>query len=1180
MEQFKKDCKVAGFIIVCILINFLGKQLSLICSLPLWLDNMGTVISAYALGPVIGAIVGFTGNIINGMSDPNINIYATVSVAVGLLVGIYARKKMFENLFKTSIVAMLLTIVSVVISSIFNCILYDGNTGNIWSDGILAMLVEWKVPWYMASVIGVFFIEFVDKLFILIFLFLLIHGKRYFLKKKSKKVTACIFLCILFLSESFNMTAFAADESKVEENKDYNSYIQTIYSNNNGLLSGEANDVVCTNDGALWIATYAGLYRYNGSDFQYMNSFDTIKNANDLYIDEEGRLWIGTNDDGLSLYINNEITNTLNSDSGLPSNSVRSIVRHADGNYYVGTSESLAIVTISGGLKIIKIIPKIQYASDLAADASGHIAAVTSSGDLFLMQGEKITDQINSLDGNVYHTSCFFDHTGNLYVGTDQSEVKVYSVVDDMLKLDHVISLKNMSAINRIYETDNQELFFCTENGIAYKKENSEIHYISSGSFNSSIDNMTVDYQGNLWFCSSRLGIMKMCPSAFSELYPEVGLSENVVNTVTQWHGKIYCGTDTGLDLIHKDSGKVLTNALTQKLKEMRIRDIMSDSSGNLWICTYGGGIVKVDSQERIHEIALPENLRGGKFRCAIELSDGSLVVASDLGMVYLKDDKVVKVLSSEDGLGNSVVLCMLQREDGTILAGTDGGGISVIKQKKVIHTIKRSEKLDSDVILRIVQDKGGEGVFLVTSNGLCYMKDEDNIQKLNNFPYSNNFDIYDDGEGKLFVTGSAGIYVTSKENLLSGSTTGFQLLDYLSGLRGSLTANAWNYVDKDNVWYIANGTGVTKLDLKDYSTSIESYRMHMKSIVIDGKEHMVKRGNVINLSRNSYTLEINPEIINYMPDDPYVRYYLEGFDEEPVTVHQSELSTITYTNLKTGTYRFHFAILDGDQKNKIEERVYTIIKEKKIYDNWWFKLFFFVELVLIVAWFTWFITRTLLQRTLDFQQKEIALAKEHIRMGNETIIAIAKTVDAKDENTSQHSFRVSEYSVMIARRLGYSEDECENLRKAALLHDIGKIGIPDGILNKPSRLTDEEYKIMKSHVVLGSDILKDFTLIPHVQDGALYHHERYDGKGYAHGLKGEEIPEWARIIGIADAFDAMTANRVYRKKLDFDFVIEEIKRCSGTQFDPKMAEVLLSLIEEGQIDIDKLYEEESSYET
>ena len=394
------------------------------------------------------------------------------------------------------------------------------------------------------------------------------------------------------------------------------------------------------------------------------------------------------------------------------------------------------------------------------------------------------------------------------------------------------------------------------------------------------------------------------------------------------------------------------------------------------------------------------------------------------------------------------------------------------------------------------------------------------------------------------------------------------------------MTANAWNYVDKDNVWYIANGTGVTKLDLNDYSTSIESYRMHMKSIVIDGKEHMVKRGNVINLSRNSYTLEINPEIINYMPDDPYVRYYLEGFDEEPVTVHQSELSTITYTNLKTGTYRFHFAILDGDQENKIEERVYTIIKEKKIYDNWWFKLFFFVELGLIVAWFTWFITRTLLQRTLDFQQKEIALAKEHIRMGNETIIAIAKTVDAKDENTSQHSFRVSEYSVMIARRLGYSEDECENLRKAALLHDIGKIGIPDGILNKPSRLTDEEYKIMKSHVVLGSDILKDFTLIPHVQDGALYHHERYDGKGYAHGLKGEEIPEWARIIGIADAFDAMTANRVYRKKLDFDFVIEEIKRCSGTQFDPKMAEVLLSLIEEGQIDIDKLYEEESSYET
>ena len=225
------------------------------------------------------------------------------------------------------------------------------------------------------------------------------------------------------------------------------------------------------------------------------------------------------------------------------------------------------------------------------------------------------------------------------------------------------------------------------------------------------------------------------------------------------------------------------------------------------------------------------------------------------------------------------------------------------------------------------------------------------------------------------------------------------------------------------------------------------------------------------------------------------------------------------------------------------------------------------------MIWITWFITRTQAQKALIQQKYALEYAQKQIEMGNETILSIARTVDAKDSNTSQHSFRVSEYSVAIARRLNFSEEKCENLRKMALLHDIGKIGIPDAILNKPAKLTDEEYEIMKSHVIRGGEILKDFTMIENVQVGALYHHEKYDGTGYCHGLKGEEIPLEARIIGIADAFDAMTANRVYRKQLDINFVISELKRCSGTQFDPKLVEIMLSLIEDGTIDVQRLYE-------
>ena len=357
-----------------------------------------------------------------------------------------------------------------------------------------------------------------------------------------------------------------------------------------------------------------------------------------------------------------------------------------------------------------------------------------------------------------------------------------------------------------------------------------------------------------------------------------------------------------------------------------------------------------------------------------------------------------------------------------------------------------------------------------------------------------------------------------------------------------------------------------------DYNVSKRSYRMMVSSVLLDSERHSVTRGETLYISRGTAKIEIFPEVINYSVDDPNVSYYLEGFETVPTVLSQSELSSIVYTNVPSGEYKFHICVLDNKKENVLEESVYTIVKENEFYDTRGFRIYMLVVAMLAVAWLTWFIARTQIQRTINFQRKELEFARNQLRMGNETILAIAKTVDAKDENTSQHSQRVSEYSVLIARELGFSEEECENLRRAALLHDIGKIGIPDRVLNKPGRLSDEEYAIMKSHVTRGAEILKDFTLVDHVIEGTLYHHERYDGTGYPQGLAGEDIPLYGRIIGVADAFDAMTANRVYRKQLDFDYVLSELKRCRGTQFDPQMLDIMLKLIDEGKIDVEALY--------
>ncbi len=195
-------------------------------------------------------------------------------------------------------------------------------------------------------------------------------------------------------------------------------------------------------------------------------------------------------------------------------------------------------------------------------------------------------------------------------------------------------------------------------------------------------------------------------------------------------------------------------------------------------------------------------------------------------------------------------------------------------------------------------------------------------------------------------------------------------------------------------------------------------------------------------------------------------------------------------------------------------------------------------------------------------QEKE----KEH-EMFEETAKALASAIDAKDRYTHGHSSRVAQYSQMIAKEAGKTDEECEEIYFAALLHDVGKIGVDDRIINKGGKLNDEEFAQIKLHPIYGSQILSQIHQSPNLYIGARNHHERYDGKGYPDGLKGEEIPELARIIGVADAYDAMTSKRSYRDPMPQERVREEIVKGSGKQFDPQFAEIMLH-----QIDLDTDY--------
>ena len=186
----------------------------------------------------------------------------------------------------------------------------------------------------------------------------------------------------------------------------------------------------------------------------------------------------------------------------------------------------------------------------------------------------------------------------------------------------------------------------------------------------------------------------------------------------------------------------------------------------------------------------------------------------------------------------------------------------------------------------------------------------------------------------------------------------------------------------------------------------------------------------------------------------------------------------------------------------------------------------------------------------------------------NESIETFTGFIDAKDPYTNGHSKRVADYTRLIAKQMGYKGEDLDRIYYIALLHDCGKIGVPDNILGKPGKLTDEEFEIIKSHTVNGGEILHALKSLEHVEDGARFHHERFDGKGYPEGRAGEDIPLIGRMICVADSFDAMNTNRVYRNRLTKERIIDEIESNKGRQFDPKIADIMLDLIRNGEITV------------
>ena len=997
---------------------------------------------------------------------------------------------------------------------------------------------------------------------------ILVREKRQYLMRLI--VALVVFLLVFSLAVPLVSSSESAEPAFDPIGKK-DGYSAVLYDNTNGLPTSEANDIASTSEGFIWIGSYSGLIRFDGNTFERFDSTTGIASVVSLFVDSKDRLWAGTNDSGAAV-IERDTIRLYTKEDGLKSSTIRSIAEDDAGNIYIASTHGIAVVGDDMELRAFDA-PQIneEYIKDIIKGCDGIIYGITKNGAVFTIYDSKLTGFYDSSKMGISDIHSIMpdpDKPGYIYLGTKNSEV-YYGELSSGFRSAVKYDVSPLEYINSIGEFGDR-IWICSDNGIGVVHDDT-VTILENLPVDTAVEKMMIDYQGNLWFTSSKQGVMKIVPNQFADITSHYGLPEMVVNSTCVFGGKLLIGGKTsGLTVLGENgkedrlpiksavtaSGKKLDeDDLIEMLGSCNIRSIITDSRGRLWISSYGDNPLVIYDNGKVTRFSTEDGLPSERVRTVYECDDGSMLAACTGGVVVIENDEVKEVYGESSGISNLEVLTVTQASDGTVIAGTDGDGIYTIKGSKAVH-YGIGSGLSSEVIMRIKKDISRDLFWIVTSNSIAYMTADNTITTIKKFPYSNNFDLYENKNGEMWILSSNGIYVAEVEELLRNEEINTVFYSRYNGLQSITTSNSYSALTENGDLYIAGNTGVSKVNIDIPFEDVKDLLTAVPYIEADGKKVYPDKNGEFRVSKNTRKITIYSFVYNYSLLNPLVTYYLDGFDREQTTVARSELAPINYTNLKGGTYQFVIQLNDP-QGHGFKQTSVTIRKDKWLRERVWFKA---AAAALIIGVCYLAVILIMKYRTKKFLRKQ----EEDKLLIREIVQAFAKVIDMKDKYTNGHSTRVAEYTAMLAKELGYSEEETEKFYNIALLHDIGKVGIPPEVLNKPGKLSDNEFNIIKSHSALGYNVLKDISIMPELADGAGSHHERPDGKGYPKGLKGDEIPRAAQIIAVADTFDAMYSDRPYRKRMNFEKAVSILQEGAGTQLSSDVVDAFLRLVEKG----------------
>ena len=961
-------------ILLGILIDMGGHYLSVWLEPPLWLDLIGTMVVAIQFGPLAGAFTGTVSVFIVQLSSGGHVVYSAVGAVVGLVVGFLFPRKKHGDLFMLITVALLAGLIGASICVPFNFLYYEGTIGNRWGDAMNQMLQNSVRNTWMTNYISQLFIDLPDKVFSLLIASLIANLEQMaHAKYRNRRLKHPI---AMILAIAIGASVFPTAELRAEEDQTINfdsDYVTTSFGTKEGLSSSEVNAVTQTRDGYIWVGTYSGLYRYDGVKFEEESLGSAISNVICLYEDSRGRFLVGSNNDGLCIFdrdINDYVS--YGAFNELDSDSIRSICEDRDGNIYVGTSLSLSKISPSGEVTNYTSWKDYYFTESLVGLPDGSVLGVSNSGVLFRLKDDKIIEErLYDGDDGAYYWSVTC-HENEILVGTNADTIDRYVIEGDKLEYRDRINVPNAVYVNQArYSEVHGGYFVCGENAIGFLDgETGRYTELSRSDRFGSVKDIYVDHQESIWFVSSKQGLIKYSQTPFRDVFSKAGLSPEVVNATLADGNLMYVGTDTGLRVIDMDKMERVTPSFQAELDKVRIRQIMKDSKGNLWFSTYSEkGLVCVSPGGKTTCFnEKTSGFLGTQCRTSLELSDGRILAASKSGLSYIRDGVVVKTLGVEDGLNNAIVLCMTEREDGSVLVGTDGDGVYILEDDKVVRHLETDDGLFTSVIMRIVKCDGG---YIYVASNTLYYDNGSTIVNLIYFPYSNNYDVIVDDDGYLWVTSSAGIFKVRQDQLLNMEELAYELLNENWGLDTKLTANSWNCLDGEML-YVCCTDGIRRLNIHDYRNYSNDYELQLKSVDYGEKKIHQKDGKFV-IPATAERINFNIAVNNTTLSNPMIHYFLEGTKDYGLVYPQSELVPLSFTDLPHGDYKLHIEVITSDGEVE-KEKIVPVTKEAMMYEYLYFRLYMFFILLCLVLYVCWlFLTIHKKTTSIIGLQKEIS---------------------------------------------------------------------------------------------------------------------------------------------------------------------------------------------------------------